>query len=366
MQKTLFGILAGATLLTTVVLGFLCFTQSKQLRASREEVRALEVARHLEAEAHEAQAARVKELERAAARLDQQVGEFAKVTTKLRASESLQTSNLTTMAEQMRATLKRPGTNASGEEEKGGVFGKGVGEMLGKMMKDPAMREVLREQQKATINLMYAGLFKDLKLAPEEKDRLKEILTDAQMKGVEAAGSLFGGGKEGDENSAAETTRQFADAKAKTDADIKALLGDERFTQFEDYQKTMGERMQVDQFQKQLAGENLPLRDEQSAQLLQIMKEEKAAVPPAISSDQDQIPKKETFTSENIDKQLSWMDDYNRRVLDRAKQVLTPEQSKQYQSFQEQQTSMQKLSLQMVRSMFGGTAPAPPAPTPVK
>ena len=97
------------------------------------------------------------------------------------------------------------------------------------------------------------------------------------------------------------------------------------------------------------------------------MKEEKTKSPPVIPDDQTQIPKKEMFTAENLDKQLKWMEDYNRRMLDRAGQILTPEQLKQYQSFQEQQASMQKLGLQMAGQMFGGEkAASPPAPAAVK
>ena len=355
MQKILIGLLT----LTTVGLGILCAMQARQLRATRDAGRVAEEARSVEVEARQSEAARIKELERVNERLDRQVQQFATVTTQLRTNEAHQSSNLTAMVERIRAAQK-PGGGAG--EEKDGVSGKGMGEMIGKMMKDPAMREMLREQQKVMINMMYNGLFKDMKLSPEEKDKLKGLLTDAQMKNVEAAQGLFGGDTK--DGAAADATKQIADAKKQTNADIKELLGDERYVQFEDYQKTMSERMQLDQFKTQLTGENLALRDEQSAQMMQIMKEEKAAVPPAIPDDQTQAPKKENFTSEKLDQQLKWMDDYNRRVLDRAGQVLSPEQLTKYQSFQEQQASMQKLGLQMVRSMFGGekagAAPAPP------
>jgi hypothetical protein len=350
MQKILIGILAVAT----AALGILCAAQSKQLRAAREQVRAAEEARGSVSEAHEAQTARLAELERTNKRLDEQVQKFAAVTTALRTNEAQKASDLAALAQRMQSLQKGGGEG----EGKDGLLSKGMGEMLGKMMKDPAMREMMREQQKAMINMMYSGLFKDLKLSPEEKDKLKELLTDAQMKNVEAAQGLFGG-KEG---ATEDTTKQVADSKKQTDAEIKALLGDERFAQYEDYQKNVGERMQLDQFKNQLAAENLPLRDDQTAQLMQIMKEEKAAFPPAIPTDQTQMPKKDTFTAENLEKQLTWMDEYNRRVLDRAGQVLTPEQLKQYQSFQEQQTSLQKMGLQMAKQMFGGeksgTAPA--------
>ena len=357
MQKILVGIMAGLT----VLLAFLCVVLSTQLIDARQRAMAAEAARTAESESRNAQTARLRELERVNRRLEQQVQEFASVTTRLRTNEARQTSNLQALAERIRASQRGRGNDATNGDEREGIFGKGMGEALGRMMKDPAMREMVREQQKATISLMYSGLIKDLNLSPDETEKLKAVLTDAQMRNVEAAQGLFGGTLEG---TAADTQKQFMEAKQQTDAEIKALLGEERFAQYEDYQKNMQERMQLDQFKNQLAGENLPLEDSQMAQLLQAMKEEKSVLPPAIPMDQTQMPTKETFTADNLDKQMKWMTEYNRRVRDRAAQILSPEQFKQYEAFQEQQASMQKLGLNMARQMFGGDRVASPPPTP--
>ena len=95
------------------------------------------------------------------------------------------------------------------------------------------------------------------------------------------------------------------------------------------------------------------------------MKEEKAATPPPIPSDAGQNPAdaKSLMTSENIDKQIQWMNDYNQRVLDRASQFLSPEQLKSYRDLQDQQTSMQQMGLKMAKEMFGPGKGAAPAPT---
>src|SRR5829696_462800 len=244
MQKVIIGVLAVVTAALSVVCGVLL----GELRTAKGQTQAVQQARVAEADAREAQAERVKELERSEARLERQLQDFSKVTTKLRTSESMQSSNLTKMAERLRANKAGKG----GTDKDDGAFGKGMGDMLGKMMKDPAMREMLREQQKVMVNMMYGGLFKDLKLSPEEKDKLKELLTDAQMKNVEAAQGMFGN----TEGATEDTTKQIADAKKQTDAEIKALLGDERFAQYQEYQKNVGERMQMDQFKNQLAGAN--------------------------------------------------------------------------------------------------------------
>lgn len=360
MQKVLIGVLA----VTTFVLGVLCAVQAKELRASREQTRAVEEARSAETEVRQSQESRVKELERANTRLEKQVQKFANVTSALRSNEVRQTSNVTAWAQQMRASSLNGGTNAESGEGGEGLFGKDMGDMLGKMMKDPAMREMMREQQKVAINMMYAGLFKEMKLSPEEKEKFKAILTDAQLKNIENAGGLFGDKKDG----APDDMQKLAvDSKKQTEAELKTLLGDERFAHYEDYQKNIGERMQLDQFKTRLEGENMALQEQQTAQLLQIMKEEKAAVSPPIPQDNTEFPKKELLTSENLDKQMQWMEDYNRRVLDRVGQVLTPEQMKQYREFQEQQTAMQKLGLNMARQMFGsGKSGSPAVPASLK
>lgn len=353
MQKTLVGILT----VTTIALGILCAVQSKQLRAANELARMADEARNAEAEAREAQVAHVRALERSKAELDRQVQQFTTITTRLHTNETALASQVATLT----SRVKSGATGTGATDGSDGEFGKGMGDM---MMKDPAMREMMREQQKAAIGVMYAGMFKELKLSPDEKEKLKGILTDAQMRNLENAQGLFGGKADA---AIEDSAKQFDDAKKQTDGQIEALLGKERFAQYEDYQKNLGERMQLDQLQVQMTSENLPLQDQQMAQLLQAMKDEKLANPPAIPTDQTQLPKKEYFTAENLDKQMKWMDDYNRRVLDRAGKILSPEQLKQYQSFQEQQTSMQKLGLNMAKQMFSGDKPAPPpAPVPVK
>lgn len=352
MQKTIIGMLS----LTTLALAVVAVVQWRQLQVARERLKTAEETARLESEAREIQSAKATDLERTARRLEQQVGEFTKVTTTLRASEVVQASNVTSLAQQLRA-VQQP------SEETSGLFGKEMGDLIGKMMKDPSMREMMRTQQKAAINTMYSGLFKELQLMPEEKEKLSSLLVEAQMKTIEQSKGMFGGQEEGANSE--DAAKLIAEARKQSDEEIKALLGEERFAQFTSYQKDLGEHMQIDQLSKRLEADNLPLQEAQAARLLQVMKEEKAAVPPIIPTDASQVPRdlKSLMTAENMDKQLQWMDDYNRRVLDRATQFLTPEQAKSYREFQEQQSSLQQMGLKMARGMFGTgkNAPAPPA-----
>ena len=355
MQKLLIAVLA----LATAALAIVCVIQSRQLRAQREVTAATEETKRVESDGREAQAMRVKELERSQVRLQKQVEEFTALTGTLRSNEARQTVTASALSQQLQATRANT-ASAGGTNETSGGLGKGMGEMLKTMMKDPAMRDMIRDQQKATVKMMYSALLKEMNLTPDEKEQFTKLLGDAQMRNVEAAQAMFSDNK--DDLTAAKTS--VADAKKQSDTEIKGLLGDERFAQYQDYQKNISERMQLDQFKTSLDGKNMPLSDQQSSQLLAIMKEEKTAVPPVIPSDANQDPQKmkTLMTAENLDKQMQWMSDYNARVLTRAGQTLTPDQVKQFQQFQEQQTAMQKLGLNMARQMFGGDKAAPAAP----
>ena len=166
--------------LATLVLAVVCAAQWRQLRSTQERLHAAEELHRTEATAREVQSTKLAELERANTRLDQQVREFTSVTTTLRTKDATQSSNLTALASQLRTAS---GSDAGADSKPG--FGKEMGDMVQKMMKDPAMREMMRSQQESAIKMMYGGLLKQLNLSPEEKDKFMGILTDLQLKTIE-------------------------------------------------------------------------------------------------------------------------------------------------------------------------------------
>src|SRR5208282_3646478 len=56
---------------------------------------------------------------------------------------------------------------------------------LDKIMSDPAMKEYLRHAQMEKIRSMYADLFKELKLTPEQTDQFLQIMSDMASKSME-------------------------------------------------------------------------------------------------------------------------------------------------------------------------------------
>jgi hypothetical protein len=229
------------------------------------------------------------------------------------------------------------------------------------MMKDPAMKEMMHAQQRTMVNMMYRDLFQEWGLTAEQQEQFTGLLLDDQMRAVD----LF----TGEDRPASGTSEQLTEIKKENEERIKALLGDEKFSQYQEYSRGMGDRMQLRQFKEQLAGGDAALQDEQVKQLFQVMKEERVNTPPLFAeSGSPSLKDLQAFRSQEImDKQFEAQEEFNQRVLARAEQILGPEQLKQFVEFQKAQLQMQKFGMKMATEMFGGEAPVPPqAPRPVE
>jgi len=329
-----------------VALGAACVVLVLLLNVQRHRERAAAEAAASEAAARVADAERLREAERERSRVEQQNRELAGLAHNLRNSEALQASNVAALVKQ----IKTSGTNSPDDGGLGGA--QGMGEMFQKMMSDPAMKDMIRSQQKGMMKSMYGSLFKELNLPAEQQKKLTELLLDAQMSGVESAGDLF----KGEDAARTNAVNTLAEKQKTTQAQIKALLGEEKFGQYEDYQKTLSDRMVLNQFQQQSAGTETELKDEQMQRLIALIKEERARIPPIIDEDPDRTAEnlQKVLNPELFDKQMQWQEALNKRVLGRAGGLLTPEQLKEYAEFQESQFNMMKLSMKMAREMFKG------------
>jgi hypothetical protein len=358
MNKILGAALAGAIVVSSLLAVF-SWQQRRQLQQARARTHEIERAWREAMAEKEQVAQRAQAAESRAERLQREIGEYSAVTSQLRASETAQRSNVTALAQRLNSPTGSNGPAGAGT----GVSGKEMGQMLSKMMEDPEMRKMVRTQQKAMVDMMYGGLFKQLKLSPEEQTAFTEELLDTQMRQMENMRGLFG--DEGPGESDAQRKEAAKQAKTESDARIRELLGEERFAEYTDYQKNVGERMQLNQLQSRLETSNLQMQDGQMTQLMRLMQEERDRVPSIFPTGPDANPADfKSLTPEKMDQQIAWMEDYNRRVLERAGTVLTPEQLQVYRDFQDQQASMQKIGLKMAAGMFGnakGDAPGPAA-----
>ena len=227
--------------------------------------------------------------------------------------------------------------------------------MMSEMLKDPEMRKAFEQQQQFALDMMYEPLFEKLELTPEEKDAFKKVLLEQHMSNMEQATSLM---DQGNTNRMA-IAEEMAAEKARRDEEMKAIIGEDRYQQVEDYTLTMGERMMLNQQMK--------LPPEQMDQLMAIIAEEKRAVQMAQLPGMDPAQNPQLFLEEGfMEQQMAQQETVNAHVYERARALLSPEQLKKFDEFQRSQKAMQEAAMKMAQKMMkpdAGLAPAPPVPT---
>jgi hypothetical protein len=238
-------------------------------------------------------------------------------------------------------------TNSGAEK---GIFGK----FLAKMMDDPEAKQFLRDQQRVMMDQLYAPLVKRLGLSPEQAGQLKSLLVDNAMKATERATSFLGGASGG--TSRKEAFADIAAEQKEFDHQVKTLLGDEPFAQYKDYQQTLAERMQLNLLQQQLANTDRSLSEQQAEQLLTYMKEEKQNTLTAAFSFPGNAAEPAgppgSISDEQAERLLQGQEETNRKVYERAREVLSTEQLESFARFQTNQLQTMRLGMTMARKFL--------------
>jgi hypothetical protein len=246
-------------------------------------------------------------------------------------------------------SLAAPLPSASPEPEAAAPTGSGgLAGMLGKMLKDPAMLRVLRAQQSTALRMMYGDLVKQWALSPADADTFYNLLLDKQM-AMMTRGQDYLNGK----TSASDMGASLQDF----DSRLRTALGGNLFNQYQDYEKTIGDRVVLKQFQQQLTSTSSadPLTTDQTNFLLRAMTEERQA---QVAANTTAAPASITDQSA-IDTLTRAQSDINQRVDQRASGMLTAAQFAAFKSFQGQMLEMQKAGMQMGVSMAGGAPTGP-------
>ena len=221
---------------------------------------------------------------------------------------------------------------------------------IAKMMKDPAMKDMMRTTQSAAIQQMYGDLVKQWALPPDETKTFYDLLLDKQMAQMDQGLSLMEKGPD-----AAQTA-----SPGDMDAKIKASLGDDLYKQYQDYEKTIPAHMAVNQLQQQLAVSNAQaMTADQSKVLLQAITEEQAAAPNASMVSPMGTGSASFMTDPaKMDQYYQAQSDTNDKIAARMANTLTAEQLQVLKQEQQQMLSMQRMGMQMAAKMMA------PSPTP--
>ena len=331
-------------------LGGLAFTQSQSAASDRARFAAIQ-------QRLDEQAARdAAEI----ARLNEKIAMFKSE------ADQLRKRNAEAPAEAVDENGKTPVlADAAAQAGKAKKDGAGFMKGIAKMFKDPEMRKMMRGQQQMGVRMMYGDLAKELGLTPDEANKVIELLTDRQMEASAKAMDAMDGSA--DPARTAASAEEAQKVVADYDAQMKNLLGEERTKKLNDYERTMGDRMAIQQYSSSFTSAGVPLDDAQKQGLLNVMKEERLKQPPGPfdpGSKNVAAQMKAMQSGEGLDQALASQRDLNQRVLTRARTVLNPDQMTAFESAQKAQVDMQEMGIKMAKGMFGKDENADPAPPP--
>ncbi len=260
--------------------------------------------------------------------------------------ETAASADAAAVAEAPAGELADEAAEEPGKAAEAGSFGR----MLSGMMKDPKMKEMMRSQQEMGITMMYGDLVTELGLSEEDGAALKKLLIDRQMSVMELSITLM-------DTTADEAEREEAPAKIKTETEkyeeqIKAFLGEDRFAQYETYNKSLQERMTLGQFKRQTQYLDTALSDLQYTQMMDAMKEEREAFSFTRNLGNNREFDPSVFQEKVMETYFREKEQLDGRILTRASGILTPAQYDAFKTFQTNQRATQKMSMEMAKKMF--------------
>ena len=204
------------------------------------------------------------------------------------------------------------------------------------LLAQPEMKEMVRNQQKVMAQQIYRDFFKQASFSPEEKEKFMKLIEEKNMQDFDEMQKVMGGQKE------AIATEFSGEAK------LKELLGESRYTQYETYQKTVGERMVVNGYSDQMASSEAPLQPYQREQLTQILIEEYKHNPLNEMSDNEAFNVM-SQSAKTRDDYFSAQKKLNEQILIRAQTVLNPNQLESFKQYQNNMLMMAETSMKMIQ-----------------
>lgn len=225
-------------------------------------------------------------------------------------------------------------------------------ELLRRRMHDPQTRERIRQQVMSMVKQTYTDFAKMHHLTPAQSEQFFDLLTERDMSDAEDTGNFMAGDK--DDSGTSGRTVQSAEVEWKeAQRQLRALLSESGYANFQDYEKTVSERSTLVEIRQELAMNNQPLSADQSSFLSQVLFEESSKMPriPFDPRNPGRGRDKYRFAIEddNLARYLEAESELDRRVLARAKAILSPEQYEALETYQRQHSGFQRAEIEMAR-----------------
>ncbi|HEY7642535.1 MAG TPA: hypothetical protein VH814_22570 [Steroidobacteraceae bacterium] len=227
------------------------------------------------------------------------------------------------------------------------------------LLRDPEYREAMVQQQKIMLMRMNPDTARDLDLTPDQHDRLYTTLAEQLVRSMDSPETPWDAGEQGSAKWQ-EAQRKAAEQTQANLAEVRKVLGDAKYREFEEYQAMAGVRIEANGIRQTLARAGVPLDDELAKPLAKVLYEQQqklaqASSPAAVAAGEvvaraGFITEPGSDSIEMQEMQLESMEKYQRQQRDAMARVLSPQQLKVIQEEHEADLQIQRTQLRMLRA----------------
>lgn len=222
------------------------------------------------------------------------------------------------------------------------------------LLKDPEYRQAALAQARMNLEQNYPGLAEELGLAPEQADKLMDLLADLQLERNASAAITFTADGQLDPAAMDEMTRRNRELQQRQDEQISALLGSAGLQQFRAYEETRAPRMQAQTVRRMMESAGMPLTDAQMRPLTDVYIAEQRRQTEEMQGMLRQIaPAAGAARMQQIDERNTQLqEERNRRLLEVARGHLTAPQLERFEATLRQQLVMTQATSRMLRQQM--------------
>ena len=141
------------------------------------------------------------------------------------------------------------------------------------LLRDPEYREAMLAQQKMGARQSNPNLARDLDLSPEQANRLFSTLAEQQLRAMETTSPMLWS-EQPDPAKMQELQRKMMDQQRANEMEVKRVLGEAKFREYQEYQSLSGVRWEAERVRTALANAGMPLEENLTKPLLKTLQEQ--------------------------------------------------------------------------------------------
>jgi len=222
---------------------------------------------------------------------------------------------------------------------------------ISKLTATPEVRQLMHDQQKAGMAAIYKGLATQMKLNPDQTEKLNNLLADHVMQDIDYITTALH-----DKTPVDQANQAFANDTALIAQEIQDLFGADAASQYKDYNKNLLSSLTSQQFEDQLTGSDSEKKDKVEKLRLAIQQEAQSAVANAgLPSDFQTVPilnLVNILSEQQADQNVKLLQSIYQSVAGSAGAYLSPDEITKFQTFTGKAVNNNVAALKANRSLM--------------